>query len=120
MRRCMLAVLLVVGTAITGMAAEVLVPGFAVDNYATGIPDPSNLAIDIDTGTLFYGQMGDTGGELFRVDPDGTAVSVNPLGTNCVIRKSVRSSSGLARSARSGHSCASACAHSSKTTRGFQ
>ena len=74
MRSCMLAALLVLGAAIIGMAADVLVPGFTVDAYATGIPDPSNLAIDIDTGTLFYGEFGEG---LYRVDPGGMAVPVN-------------------------------------------
>jgi len=77
MRSGVLAVLLIFGVAALGMAADVIVPGFTVDTYASGIPDPSDLAIDIDTGTLFYGMMGDTFGELYRVAPDRTAVPVN-------------------------------------------
>lgn len=78
MKRLAAAVLLVwFGMALIVVGADSLLPGFTVETYVSGIPDPSCVAMDTETGAIYYGSFGNTYGQLYRVDPSRTLDAVN-------------------------------------------
>ena len=63
--------------ALNALGAPTLLPGYAIETYVTGIPNPSCVTIDAETGTIYYGSFGSTDGRLYAVDRDRTLRTLN-------------------------------------------
>jgi len=78
MKRLAIAAALIGLVAIVGTGADVLFPGHDLTTYVSGIPDPSNLAIDLANGTIYYAEYGSQPGALYRVSPDRSLTLLTP------------------------------------------
>jgi len=63
--------------ALNALGAPTLLPGYAIETYVSGIPNPSCVTMDAETGTIYYGSFGDTRGRLYAVDRDRTLRTLN-------------------------------------------